>query len=268
MLRFPNIDPVALSVGPLDIHWYGIAYLVGIGLGWFYLNSIRNQSQPAWTADAVGDMVFYAAIGGVLGGRIGYTLFYNFTQTLSDPLSIFAVWQGGMSFHGGVLGFIFAIAIFAHKHMVRFIEVTDFLVRAVPIGLFFGRVANFVNQELWGAPTTLPWGVLFTHPAAGGLSRHPSQLYEAALEGIALFIVLWFVAKHTYRVGSVSAAFLIAYGSFRFLIEVIREPDEHIGYLAGEWLTMGQVLSLPMVLLGIGLLIFAKPSSIRKAEDS
>lgn len=268
MLRFPNIDPVALSVGPLDIHWYGIAYLVGIGLGWLYLNSIRNQSHVAWTLDDVGDMVFYAAIGGVLGGRIGYTLFYNFAQTLNDPLSIFAVWQGGMSFHGGVLGFIFAIALFARKRGLKFIEVTDFLVRAVPIGLFFGRLANFVNQELWGAPTNLAWGVLFTHPGAGGVPRHPSQLYEAALEGIVLFVVLWAVAKLTRRLGFVSAAFLIGYGSFRFLIEFIRQPDEHIGYLAGEWLTMGQVLSVPMILLGIALIITSKPPGIRNTEGS
>ena len=212
-------------------------------------------------------MVFYAAIGGVLGGRIGYTLFYNFEQTLNDPISIFAVWQGGMSFHGGVLGFIFAIALFARKHSARFVEVTDFLVRAVPIGLFFGRIANFVNQELWGAPTNLAWGVLFTHPAAGGVPRHPSQLYEAALEGIVLFVILFIVAKQTRRLGVVSAAFLIGYGLFRFLVEFIREPDEHIGYLAGEWLTMGQLLSLPMVLLGLALIVFSKTPRTRKTED-
>lgn len=256
MFRFPNIDPIAFSVGPLDIHWYGIAYLVGIGLGWFYLHAIRGQSRQAWSPEDVGDMVFYAAIGGVLGGRIGYTLFYNLSQTLSDPLSLFAVWQGGMSFHGGVLGFIFAIGLFARHRDCSFIEVTDYVVRAVPIGLFFGRLANFVNQELWGAPTARPWGVLFTHPGAGGVPRHPSQLYEAALEGVVLFFVLWFVANNTKRVGIVSAAFLIGYGSFRFLIEFIREPDSHIGYLAGDWLTMGQVLSSPMVLLGLGLIVF------------
>jgi phosphatidylglycerol---prolipoprotein diacylglyceryl transferase len=261
MLRFPNIDPIAVSLGPLDIHWYGIAYLIGIGLGWLYLHSIRDRSHIPWTTDAVGDMVFYAAIGGVLGGRIGYTLFYNFPQTLNDPLSIFAVWQGGMSFHGGVLGFILATAVYARKRRVQFLEVTDFLVRAVPIGLFFGRIANFVNQELWGAPTTAPWGVIFTHPAAGGLPRHPSQLYEAGLEGVALFLILWFLAKKDRPVGVLSAAFLIGYGFFRFLIEFIREPDDHIGYLMGDWLTMGQILSSPMILLGLVLIIIAKRRS-------
>lgn len=266
MLQFPNIDPIALSVGPLDIHWYGIAYLVGIGLGWFYLHLIRQQATPSWSAEDVGDMVFYAAIGGVLGGRIGYTLFYNLSQTLNDPLSLFAVWQGGMSFHGGVLGFIVAIALFARRRHQAFIDVTDFVVRAVPIGLFFGRLANFVNQELWGAPTERPWGVLFTHPAAGGVPRHPSQLYEAGLEGLALFFILWFIAKKTKRAGVVSAAFLIGYGLFRFSIEFIREPDSHIGYLAGDWLTMGQVLSCPMIFLGLALIMFSRAVQKTNAE--
>ena len=257
MLRFPEIDPVAVSVGPVDIHWYGIAYLIGIGLGWLYLLKLRKLNHFNWPSEAVGDMVFYAALGGVLGGRIGYTLFYSFSQTLSDPLSILAVWQGGMSFHGGVIGFILAMLLFARKHQRPFLAVTDFVVCAVPIGLFFGRLANFINQELWGAQTNLPWAVLFTNPAAGGVPRHPSQLYEALLEGFVLFFILWFLARKPRALGLLSASFLFFYGLFRFSVEFIRQPDQHIGYLAGNWLTMGQVLSSPMILFGIALAIFA-----------
>ena len=257
MLRFPEIDPVAISLGPLDIHWYGIAYLVGIGLGWVYLSRLRRLEHFNWSADAVGDMVFYAALGGVLGGRIGYTLFYNFPQTLADPLSIFAVWQGGMSFHGGVLGFIIAMFLFARKHQRAFLAVTDFVVCAVPIGLLFGRIANFVNQELWGAGTTLPWGVVFTHPASGGVPRHPSQLYEAMLEGLVLFLILRAISRKPRQLGLISACFLFFYGVFRFLVEFIREPDQHIGYLYSNWLTMGQLLSSPMIFFGLALAAFA-----------
>lgn len=254
MIPFPNIDPVALQLGPVAIHWYGIAYIVGIGLGWWML--LRDADLPGseWTHEDVSDVVFFAAIGGVLGGRIGYTLFYNFNETLSDPLSIFAVWRGGMSFHGGTLGFMLALALFARLRSRRFLAVTDFVTVAAPIGLFFGRIANFVNQELWGAPTTLPWGVVFTHPAAGPIARHPSQLYEALLEGLVLFALLRIVAARSSLVGSVSATFLIAYGIMRVSIEFVREPDQHIGYLAWGWVTMGQVLSVPMLLGGIIIL--------------
>lgn len=262
MLRFPNIDPVALSVGPLDIHWYGLSYLVGIALGWLYLLKIRNRSAIQWSSEEVGDVVFYAAVGAVLGGRLGYTLFYNFPQTLADPLSILRVWQGGMSFHGGLIGFIVAIGLFAKKRGLRFIEVTDYVVCAVPIGLFFGRIANFVNQELWGAPSNLPWAVLFTHPAAGGLARHPSQLYEALLEGVVLFTILAVISRKSPPVGLLSGVFLAAYGFFRFLIEFVREPDQHIGYLVDDWVTMGQILSLPMVLAGVCLMIMANKRMI------
>jgi phosphatidylglycerol:prolipoprotein diacylglycerol transferase len=254
MIAFPNIDPVAVQLGPVAIHWYGIAYLVGIGLGWWFLLRDANRSDSDWSQEAVSDVVFFAALGGVFGGRIGYTLFYNFNETLSDPLSIFAVWRGGMSFHGGTLGFILALALFAHLRSRPLLTVTDFVTVAAPIGLFFGRIANFVNQELWGAPTTLPWGVVFTHPAAGLIARHPSQVYEALLEGLVLFILLRFVAAKCSLVGAVSATFLIAYGIMRIGIEFVREPDQHIGYLAWGWVTMGQILSLPMILGGLIIL--------------
>ncbi len=257
MLPFPTINPVAIKLGPIAIHWYGLAYLTGIALGWWLLRRAAMRSGSQWSRDDVADVVFFAAIGAVLGGRIGYALFYNFADYAANPLSILAVWRGGMSFHGGVIGFIVAMALFARSRGRRFFAVTDFVLPVVPVGLFFGRIANFINQELWGAPTTLPWGVLFTHPAAGGIARHPSQLYEALLEGVVLFFILRFVAARSTRTGAVSATFLLAYGIMRAGIEFVREPDQHIGYLAFGWVTMGQILSLPMVIGGLFILMLA-----------
>ena len=255
MILFPDIDPVAIHLGPVSIHWYGIAYIVGIGLGWWLLQRHASKTDSRWTQEDVSDVVFFAAIGCVLGGRIGYALFYNFADYMDNPLGIFAVWRGGMSFHGGVIGFIVALVVFSRRRTLSLLETTDFVVPAVPIGLFFGRIANFVNQELWGAPTSVPWGVVFTHPAAGAIARHPSQLYEALLEGIVLFILLRFVAVKNRVNGTVSAVFLIAYGLMRASVEFVREPDRHIGYLAQGWVTMGQVLSMPMICLGILILL-------------
>ena len=258
MIPFPDIDPVAISLGPVAVHWYGIAYIVGIGLGWLVLHRRALRPGSEWTPQAVSDVVFFAAIGAVLGGRIGYALFYNFADFLSHPLSIFALWRGGMSFHGGLIGFTVALALFARGRERRFLAVTDSVIAVVPIGLFFGRIANFVNQELWGAPTTVPWGVVFSHPAAGGMARHPSQLYEALLEGVLLFVVLRFVGSRVVSAGVVTATFLMAYGIMRIGIEFVREPDQHIGYLAWGWVTMGQILSLPMLVGGIFILLFAR----------
>ena len=258
MIRFPDIDPVAVNLGPVAIHWYGIAYIVGIGLGWWLLARAADRDGNDWTRDDVADVVFYAAIGAVLGGRIGYALFYNFADYIDDPLSLLAVWRGGMSFHGGVIGFILALAWFARRRSRRFLATTDFVVPVVPIGLFLGRVANFVNQELWGAPTSLPWGVVFTQPAAGGIARHPSQLYEAALEGIVLFVLLRLVASGRPPTGTVSATFLLAYGIMRAGIELVREPDAHLGYVAAGWITMGQLLCVPMVVAGLAILLAAQ----------
>lgn len=257
MLPFPDIDPIAVRIGPLAVRWYGLAYVVGIGLGWLLLHRRAARGEAdGWTVEEVSDLVFYSALGAVLGGRIGYILFYNLGATLANPLEAFAVWHGGMSFHGGVLGFVSAMAWYAHRRGRGFFAATDFVVPVVPLGLLMGRIANFINQELWGAPTSLPWGVVFNVPAAGGVPRHPSQLYEAALEGLVLFAVLNILrAKHLPR-AVVSAAFLIGYGVIRFGIEFIREPDAPIGYLAWGWLTMGQVLSLPMVLAGLAILVY------------
>jgi phosphatidylglycerol:prolipoprotein diacylglycerol transferase len=258
MIPFPNIDPIAIKLGPVAVHWYGIAYIVGIGLGWWLLQRRAAASESGWTKEDVADVVFFAAIGCVLGGRIGYALFYNFDDYINNPVTLLAVWRGGMSFHGGAIGFVIALAVFARRRARPFLQTTDFVVQAVPIGLFFGRIANFVNQELWGAPTNLPWGVVFTHQAAGSIARHPSQLYEAVLEGIVLFLILRLVAARSSRVGVVSATFLIVYGIIRAAIELVREPDQHIGYLAQDWVTMGQVLSVPMVVVGIFILLFAR----------
>ncbi len=258
MLQFPDIDPIAFSVGPLSVRWYGLAYIAGIGIGWALLHARARRPGALFDTQQVADLVFYAAIGAVLGGRIGYILFYGFADFLDNPLRIFAVWRGGMSFHGGVLGWIAGTWWFARGAGVRFLDAADFLVPIVPIGLALGRVANFVNQELWGAPTTLPWGVTFTAPGAGPLPRHPSQLYEAALEGLVLFAVLWLMSRRPRPTGTIAGVFLLLYGVFRSLVEFVREPDAHIGYLAFGWVTMGQVLSLPMIIAGLLLLAMAR----------
>jgi len=259
MIAFPAIDPVAVALGPVEIHWYGLAYVVGIGLGWWLLARRADSPGSTWTRDDVGDVVFYAALGAVLGGRVGYALFYNLAEYLRDPAALLRVWQGGMSFHGGVLGFILALVVYSRRRARPFFAVADHVVPVVPIGLFFGRIANFVNQELWGAPSTLPWAVLFTTPAAGGVPRHPSQLYEAALEGLVLFALLNLVARAKPAHGTLAGLFLLGYGVFRFGVEFVREPDAHIGYLLGTgWLTMGHLLSLPMVVAGCVILLLAR----------
>lgn len=257
MIPFPHIDPVAFKVGPVAVHWYGLSYIVGIALGWGLLHDRAARSDGRWTSEQVADLVFYAALGGVLGGRLGYILFYNFDSYLANPLGIFKVWQGGMSFHGGALGMSLALAWYARASKRPFLELADFLVPVIPIGLGLGRLANFVNQELWGAPTTLPWGVVFTNPAAGGVARHPSQIYEALLEGLLLFVILNLVARRPRPIGMLLGLFLMFYGMFRFAVEFVREPDAHIGYLAFDWFTMGQLLSLPMVIIGLVLIIAA-----------
>lgn len=259
MIPFPPIDPVALQIGPVAIRWYGLAYLAGIAAGWMLLNR-RARLNPAqgWNEEHVGDLVFYAAIGAVLGGRLGYALFYDFKTYVENPADVFAVWRGGMSFHGGVLGMVTALWWFGRRTGRGFFNCSDFVVPVVPIGLGLGRIANFINQELWGAPTTLPWGVVFTAPGSGGLPRHPSQLYEALLEGVLLFMVLALVRQRSERRGVVSATFLIGYAICRMMVELVREPDAHLGYLWGGWLTMGQVLCVPMVLAGVGILFWSR----------
>lgn len=257
MILFPSIDPVAIRIGPIAVHWYGLAYIAGIAAAWWLLRK-RAAAGREWRTEQVDDLIFQGAIGAVLGGRIGYILFYNASSYLADPLAIFAVWRGGMSFHGGAIGLVLAIAWFAHREHRPFFAVSDFLMPVVPIGLGLGRLANFVNQELWGAPTTQPWGIVFSAPAAGGVPRHPSQLYEALLEGVLLFVILNWLARRPRAVGTISGAFLVCYAVFRSAVEFVREPDSQLGYLAFGWLTMGQVLSVPMFVAGVVLLLRAR----------
>ena len=246
MLTYPNIDPVALALGPLKIHWYGLMYLIGFSGAWF-LGRYRAK-KIGWKVDQIDDLIFYAAMGVVLGGRIGYVLFYNFADFLNNPIILIKIWQGGMSFHGGLLGVILALYFFGKKYNHRFFDVTDFVAPLVPIGLGMGRVGNFINGELWGKPTDFSLGMLV--PGLGNIPRHPSQLYEAALEGALLFLILWVYSSNPRPMMAVSGLFLVGYGLFRFLVEFVRLPDAHLGYLAFNWLTMGQILTVPMLLLG------------------
>lgn len=255
-MPFPEIDPILIEIGPLAIRWYALAYIVSLILGWRYaVRLVRTDrlwdGKPPATPAQIDDLLLWATLGIIVGGRLGYVLFYNPGYYLSEPAAIFAVWQGGMSFHGGMLGVIVAIMLFARRQKLSMLSVADLIGAAVPIGLFFGRIANFINAELWGRTTDVPWGVVF--PGAGPVPRHPSQLYEAALEGIVLFLVLRFLTHRAgalNRPGTVTGVFLIGYGLARIFVEFFREPDAHIGFLAGD-ITMGMILSLPMVLAGL-----------------
>jgi phosphatidylglycerol:prolipoprotein diacylglycerol transferase len=264
MLTYPNISPIAFKVGPLAVRWYGIAYLISILIAWF-LTRRRIARQPGYgfTAEHIDDLIFYAALGLILGGRIGYVLFYNLPSYLHDFTGVFRVWEGGMSFHGGLLGCLAGVAILMRRLGKRFFDALDLLAPVVPIGLFFGRLGNFANGELWGAPTALPWGMVFPDPSAGGVPRHPSQLYEAFLEGMVLFAALWFFARRPRPRMAVSGMFLLLYGIFRFAVEFVRVPDAQLGYLAWNWLTMGQALSLPMIVVGLLLIALAYRPSAR-----
>ncbi len=257
MLQHPQIDPVALQIGPVAVHWYGLTYLVAFGL-FLYLGSRRLRHAPyaamtadrAWTFKEVEDILFLGVVGVVLGGRIGYCLFYKPAYYATHPLEIFAVWQGGMSFHGGMLGVILSMFWFAHSRKKAFWEVADFVAPCVPTGLASGRVGNFINGELWGrvADPSLPWAMVFR--GAGDAPRHPSQVYQFLLEGLLLFVLLWWYAKSAPRRGQVASAFLLGYGVFRFIAEFFREPDAHLGLL---WLgmSMGQWLCIPMIAGGL-----------------
>jgi len=247
-----EINPIALDLGPLQIHWYGLMYLIGFAAAWWL--GVRRARLPGsgWTEEQISDLIFWGAMGVVLGGRMGYVLFYHLDRFLQDPLWLFAVWEGGMSFHGGLLGVIAAVYLFGRKHGKSLFTMTDFVAPLVPIGLGAGRVGNFIGGELWGRVTDGPWGVVF--PRGGDLPRHPSQLYEFALEGLVLFVVLWWFSSKPRPKMAVSGLFLLLYGLFRSLVEFVREPDAHLQFIAFEWLTMGQLLSLPMILLGMFLI--------------
>ncbi len=251
-----QIDPVLLHLGPVKIHWYGLMYLIGFGLAWWLASLRLRRADAPLNAQQLGDLVFYCALGAVVGGRLGYVLFYNFPSYIDNPLAALRIWEGGMSFHGGMLGVILVAWLYGRHLNQPFFRVADFIAPLVPPGLGFGRIGNFINGELWGAPTDLPWGVVFPH--AGGIARHPTQLYEAALEGLALFLILWLYSAKPRPMMAVSGVFLLWYGIFRFAVEFVRLPDAHIGYLWGNWLTMGQLLSLPMIVVGMVLLLLAR----------
>ena len=257
-----GLSPVALDLGVLQIRWYSLAYISGILIGWWYLLKLIDRPGAPMARRHADDMVFYATLGILIGGRLAYVLFYQ-PQILRHPLDVFKLWQGGMSFHGGVLGVTCGIILLARKNKLNWLRIHDYVACCVPFGLFFGRLANFVNGELWGRPTDVPWAMIF--PRAGDLPRHPSQLYEASLEGILLFAVLWFMFWKTdarYQPGKLVGTFLVGYGLCRFSMEWFREPDAGLEHLS--WgLTMGQTLTVPMLVGGIYLIATAKSRRIR-----
>ena len=270
MIYLHQIDPIAIHLGPLQVHWYGIMYLIGFGLAWWLgQRRVRAGRLPGVSEQAYGDLLFYAMLGVVLGGRFGYVFFYAFNDLLSDPLMLFRIWEGGMSFHGGLLGVMAAALWWARKHRLHFFDVMDFVAPLVPPGLGFGRLGNYIGGELWGKPTGGDWGVIFPRApefvdwtaqqiqsqyASGALNhfaRHPSQLYQAALEGLTMFVLLWWFSSKPRPRYAVSGLFALLYGCFRFLVEFVRVPDAKPGYIAFGWLTMGQLLSVPLILLGL-----------------
>lgn len=269
VLAFPNIDPIAFSIGPIAVHWYGLAYVAGILLGWFYARRLVTRADlwprdtPPMTVAQLDDFLVWAALGVILGGRIGYILFYDFAAIADNPLRAFEIWNGGMSFHGGFTGTAIAMFLFARKNKIVLWSLFDIVAAVVPIGLFFGRIANFVNGELWGRLSGAPWAFVF--PNAGPFARHPSQLYEAALEGIVLLgllAVAVYAFKALKRPGFVTGMFVAGYAISRIFVEFFREPDAQLGYLFGGWLTMGMLLSLPMLALGIWAMLRARRAAI------
>lgn len=251
MLVYPGFDPIAFEIGPVKVHWYGIMYLIGFAAAWWLGRRRAAQPGSTWTATDVDDFIFFAMLGVIIGGRVGYVLFYGFPYWIEDPLYPLRIWEGGMSFHGGLLGVLVATALFARRRGRHVADVFDFAAAVPGIGLLAGRLGNFINGELWGRETAVPWGF-----RVDGVVRHATQLYEAALEGLLLFIVLWWFTSRPRPRLAPSGLFLVIYGAARSLVEVWRVPDAHIGYLGGV-LTMGQLLSLPMVAVGVALLVIA-----------
>lgn len=252
-MQAPAINPVALNIGPLEFRWYGIMYMLAFASGWLLGRWRVSRPGSGWTAEAMDDMLTWVMLGVIAGGRLGFVLFYDLQAYLHDPLEIFRIWNGGMSFHGGLLGVLAAFWWYARRSGRSFLGVSDFVAPLVPPGLFFGRLGNFINGELWGNVSTVPWAMVFPH--AGPAARHPSQLYEALLEGLVLFVMVWIFSAKRRPEGAVSGLFALGYGVFRFGVEFVRTPDAHLGYLAFGWLTMGQLLCLPLMAVGLWLLL-------------
>jgi phosphatidylglycerol:prolipoprotein diacylglycerol transferase len=268
MLTYPHINPIAVSigpvfgVGPLRVHWYGIMYLIGFVAGWLLARYRARQPGSTWTALDVDDLIFYLACGVILGGRIGWCIFYGHDVIAENWLNVFHIWDGGMSFHGGMLGVLAATLLFARIKRKHPADVLDFSAPLPGIGLLAGRIGNFINGELWGKPTDLPWGFLVPDSQTGQLvGRHPSQLYEATLEGLVLFLILWWYTSTPRPRLAPTGLFLVVYGCARFTVEWVRLPDANIGYLVGEWLTMGMLLTIPMILGGVVMMIYAYRSN-------
>ena len=256
MLTHPAFDPVAISLGPLQVHWYGLMYLAGFAFVFLLGKRLAKQGKVPFSADQVDDLVFYAAMGVVIGGRLGYVLFYDFARFLDNPLWAIQVWTGGMAFHGGLIGVIVGLSLFAHKHDYPKGAILDFAALAAPVGLFFGRIGNFIGQELWGRASDLPWAMIFPRDPLL-LARHPSQLYEAFAEGLVLFFVIYVFSRQPRPFWSAGGIFLLGYGSARFCIEFVREPDSHIGFDLFDWISRGQILSTPMIIAGVALLLWS-----------
>ncbi len=255
MLSFPEIDPVVFSIGPLKLHWYGLMYAVGFLVFWWLGCIHAKREHTVVQSREVGDILFYGVLGTIVGGRVGSVLFYNFSHFLEHPLYLVKIWEGGMSFHGGLLGVVIALWLYQRAKGYGFLRTCDYVAPLVPIGLGAGRIGNFINGELWGRVTDVPWAMIF--PNAGGLPRHPSQLYQAFLEGLVLFVVLWAFAKKPRPVGAIAGLFILLYGVFRFAVEFVREPDKNLGFIAFDWLTMGQLLTIPMIIAGLAVLWLA-----------
>lgn len=258
-MQYPSIDPVALSIGPVHVHWYGLMYVFAFAAGWLLGRFRASRKWNAWKGSDVDDLLSWVMLGVILGARLGYVLFYDLSFYLAHPLDVFSVWNGGMSFHGGLLGVVLAVWLWGRRRGRGLVEILDFVAPLVPTGLFFGRIGNFINAELWGRTTDSFLGMVF--PGAGDLPRHPSQLYEAGLEGVATFIILWIYSSRPRPRGSVAGLFAVLYAASRITVEFFRVPDPQIGYLFGGWLTMGQLLCLPLLLAGIWLLLAGRRSA-------
>lgn len=253
MLTYPHIDPVAFNLGPIKVHWYGLMYLIGFVAVYFLGQQRAKQPWSIIKPEAIEDLVTYGALGVILGGRVGYILFYNFNEFLNNPIILFKIWQGGMSFHGGMLGVFVAMWFFGKKINCTVLQLTDVIAPLAPIGLGAGRIGNFINSELWGRTTDVPWAMVF--PNGGDLPRHPSQLYEALLEGLVLYLILWLYTQKPRPTMATTALAVLLYGTFRFFVEFYRMPDAHLGYVLLNWVTMGQILSAPMIIIG-GILFY------------